>query len=436
MAQVLWLAHAVEAGAQTVNEKTLRQLENSSQRLETISRQIELSEARKIELNREIEGLEKDRKSINRQLIDSSGKARKIEQDIDRADERLTELLAGEMEILDSLRSKRSLLAEILAALQRLGKKPPPALLINPDDALNSVRSAALLSAVIPEIRAETGILFSELNQLKLVRNKINSTKATLIGALNRAVEEDTRLKLLLVEKQKIARTARSELANESAKIAEMVANATSLNRLIDTLETRIETVKQAADAARQAETRRKKDEQKRIAEGRQAVEKPDFSDTGRLEPAIAFTSALGLLPKPAQGVQLLSFGQKDRFGTISNGISIATRINARIIAPSDGWVVYSGPFRSYGQLLIINVGSGYHVVLAGLEKSNVQLGQFVLSGEPVGIMGAKRVASAAVTNVGSTRPVLYIEFRKDGKSIDPAPWWSDTARKRTTDDS
>ena len=121
----------------------------------------------------------------------------------------------------------------------------------------------------------------------------------------------------------------------------------------------------------------------------------------------------------------MLGFQQKTNAGDISQGISIATRSETRVLSPSDGWVIYAGPFRSYGQLLIVNAGEGYHVVLAGMERINVELGQFVLAGEPVGIMGASRVASNVNVDTGSTRPVLYVEFRKDGNSIDPSPWWA-----------
>ena len=86
--------------------------------------------------------------------------------------------------------------------------------------------------------------------------------------------------------------------------------------------------------------------------------------------------------------------------------------------------MVYAGPFRSYGQLLILNAGGGYHVLLAGMERISVDLGQFVLTGEPVAVMGGQAQLSAAVA-IGSKKPALYVEFRKDGTPIDPSPWWA-----------
>jgi septal ring factor EnvC (AmiA/AmiB activator) len=90
--------------------------------------------------------------------------------------------------------------------------------------------------------------------------------------------------------------------------------------------------------------------------------------------------------------------------------------------------VVYSGPFRSYGQLLIINAGGGYHVLLAGMGRIDVSLGQFVLTGEPVAVMGASLPAGQGHND--NSRPVLYVEFRKDGRPIDPGPWWAEAPEK------
>jgi len=104
----------------------------------------------------------------------------------------------------------------------------------------------------------------------------------------------------------------------------------------------------------------------------------------------------------------------------------IKTRYGAQITSPTDGWVVYAGKFRTYGQLLIIKAGDGYHVLLAGLSRIDVQSGQFVLAAEPVGTM-----KSAPGLRAGKNSPRLYVEFRKDGRPINPRPWWSASSRQR-----
>ena len=154
---------------------------------------------------------------------------------------------------------------------------------------------------------------------------------------------------------------------------------------------------------------------------------RPDIAaanDPGRLAPAVAFASTRGRLPLPVNGTRLREFGTSDGLGGTQKGVSIATRTGAQITAPCDGWVVYAGAFRSYGQLLILNAGGGYHVLLAGMERISVDLGQFVLTGEPVAVMGGGPQVSAAAA-AKPKQPVLYVEFRKDGAPIDPGPWWA-----------
>jgi len=146
--------------------------------------------------------------------------------------------------------------------------------------------------------------------------------------------------------------------------------------------------------------------------------------DPARLSPAIAFASAKGLLAFPVNGSKIRDFGGSDGAGGLEKGISLAARAGAQVTTPCDGWVVYAGPFRSYGQLLILNAGGGYHVLIAGMDRISVNIGQFVLTGEPVATMGkTSQVASILATN--ASQPVLYVEFRKDGTPIDPGPWWA-----------
>ena len=138
----------------------------------------------------------------------------------------------------------------------------------------------------------------------------------------------------------------------------------------------------------------------------------------------MAFTATRGRLHLPVNGVRIREFGGSDGAGGTQKGLSIASHGGAQITSPCDGWVVYAGPFRSYGQLLILNAGGGYHVLLAGMERISVDLGQFVLTGEPVAVMGSGSQVSAAVAT-RPKQPVLYVEFRKDGTPIDPGPWWA-----------
>ena len=128
------------------------------------------------------------------------------------------------------------------------------------------------------------------------------------------------------------------------------------------------------------------------------------------------FEAAKGLLPLPAQGRRLLNFGDINGQGVPSKGILIETRLSGQVMSSCDCWVVYAGPMENFGNVLIVNAGAGYHFLLAGLAQIDVDLGQFVLAGEPVAIMQRAEQADG--------RPLLYVELRKDGQAIDPEPWW------------
>lgn len=151
-------------------------------------------------------------------------------------------------------------------------------------------------------------------------------------------------------------------------------------------------------------------------------------ANPGRIKPAIPFATARAKLPLPAHGRRVLSFNDKTQYGGQSKGMVLETRNFAQVVSPCDGWVVYAGEFRSYGQLLIINAGDGYHVLLAGMSHIDVEPGQFVLTAEPVGTMSSGSKTPTQPAASGS--PVLYVEFRKDGRPIDPDPWWIASQQK------
>jgi septal ring factor EnvC (AmiA/AmiB activator) len=196
-------------------------------------------------------------------------------------------------------------------------------------------------------------------------------------------------------------------------------------------MEAENEAARHAAQAAREADAAREAADAALSREQRAAALAAPFHDSARLAPAAAFADLKGRLPLPASGQILRRFGGPDGYGGTEKGLSIGARDKGVVIAPADGWVAFSGPYRSYGQLLIINAGAGYYIVLAGMARINVNVGQFVLAGEPVASMGDGSAQTAATIAIGAKQPILYVEFRKDGTSIDPGPWWarSDTRK-------
>ncbi|MGO6676080.1 murein hydrolase activator EnvC family protein [Rhizobium leguminosarum] len=400
--------------------------------LETLSKTINLSTDKVSALQQSIADLEKSTESIRQALIDSAARRKALEKQILESEKKLAHLGVKEDGIRRSLHERRGLLAEVLAALQRMGRNPPPALLVTPDDALASVRSAILLGAVVPGIRKETDKLAADLASLAALQTASAAEKTSLTGTMTDGIEEERRMDLLLAENDKLSRSNAAELGAERKRSEELAGKATSLEGLVASMESEIASVRDAAAAARQAEENRKllTDEQRARAK---ALADSGVPDKNRIAPAYPFGELKAKLEVPVTGDILRQFGDADGTGHEAMGMTVATNPETVVTAPADGLVVFAGVFRSYGQMIILDAGDGYHLVLSGMDTINTRQGKFVFSGEPLAVMGAKRVASATALALETNRPTLYIEFRKDGKPVDSRPWWTakDTGKAR-----
>ncbi|WGD56877.1 peptidoglycan DD-metalloendopeptidase family protein [Bradyrhizobium sp. CB1650] len=413
------LAGASPAQAQTatpapqtaaVSSDAIKQRE---QELEAARAQQKSAEEAQAKLKAEITALGQDRTQLNQQLIDTAANVRTVETKIDEAEARLQNLNGSERQMRASLDSRRADIVEVLAALQRAGRRTPPALLVRPEDALQSLRTAMLLGAVVPELRGRAERIVGELGELVNLRKSIAVERDQLAADRDKIRNDQTRLTALVDERQRQQASRENDLDAEKTRAIALSRQVGDLQGLIAKMEQDLQSAAKAAEAAKQA------------AAAASAKSGPAaFKDRSRTAPAIAFAAAKGLLHLPVNGNKIRDFGGSDGVGGVQKGISLASRPGSQVTTPCDGWVVYAGPFRSYGQLLILNAGGGYHVLIAGMERISVNIGQFVLTGEPVATMGStSQVASILATN--ASQPVLYVEFRKDGTPIDPGPWWA-----------
>lgn len=393
---------------------------------EQVSRDMSVSAERMESLMAEIGKVKKDYASITAALIQSAKTEKKLSQDIEDITGRLEGLKEQKEAIRLSLTARRGVLAEVLGALQRMGLNPPPAILVKPEDALSSVRSAILLGAVVPELRAETEVLMADMKEMSRVTASIEAERGRLVASVGEQLAEKKRLGLLLEEKQRLHGETEAALVEERAKSQDLAARAKSLKDLIASLETQADRSRMGGEEARRAEERRLAREAELAA----------LPDANRLLASAPFSALRGQIALPVTGRIERHFGSRDDNGGVMLGDTVATQSGAIVTAPADGSVLYAGPFRSYGQLLILNAGDGYHIVLAGMSGISVSQGQSVLAGEPIGAMGEARVASTSASPNGNTVSELYVEFRKDGKPVDPTPWWAERLSGRTGNDT
>jgi len=265
-----------------------------------------------------------------------------------------------------------------------------------------------IFGAVVPELRDEAEQLAAELTKLEELRASIKTRKQDLEAGLARLATARRDLAGLIARKKEMVTSGNASLAAEQQRSARLAAKARTLKQLLASLAE--ERRKAAAELARKteaAEAERQRQEQL------------------LRRPRMAFADARGRLNFPAQGRILRRFGEPDGLGGESQGLVIATRTGAQVTSPADGDVEFAGPFRSYGQVVILNPGGGYRILLAGLDKVTAATGEFLRAGEPVGEMGS---GPSSVTLLGDVvddgRPVLYIEFRNSTDAIDSGPWW------------
>jgi murein hydrolase activator len=389
------------------------------QALSAIEASISLSAERVAALKAEIEALKGDRNKQNAELIAAAARVTAAEAEVTAMEDRLGELIVAELEVRGRLEGASGTVSSVLAALQRISRNPPPALLVDPGDALGSARGAILISAIVPQLQQKADALIADLDRLDDIKAAALAEEARLKANFEVLEEEQLRIAALIAARQASEDRAGEELAEEEAAAAALAAQASSLKQLIDDLTKRAAAVAVAAEATAAAN-----------AGGPAPLLDPEtirlaLANTERREPAVPFAQARGHLRLPSSGVSVIEYGASDGFGGISRGLSIVTRADATVVAPADGWVLYTGDYLNYGKIVILNAGQNYTILLAGLAEVSVEVGQFVLMGEPVGIMGSRTIGRTVTTRAGVSRPTLYIEMRKDNEPVDPTGWWA-----------
>ncbi|HKQ95936.1 MAG TPA: peptidoglycan DD-metalloendopeptidase family protein [Aestuariivirgaceae bacterium] len=373
--------------------------------LQAVQRALGRSESRQKLLEGEIAALSRENGEISHRLVDTAAMIQTREALADASEDRIAALGDDEKTIRAGLRARSDQLARLLAGLVELEENPPPALAAAPGDALRAVRSAMLFGAAVPAVRTEAGNLARDLSRLEKLRVSLAQERDTLALHLDRLKVSRLQLEELLARKRTILGAADSDLKKEKEAAVRLARKAKSLSGLL---------------AALAAEARRREAEKKEPAVA-EATEKPK----------LAFTDSLGRLAYPAQGQVVRRFGDSDGFGGQAKGFYIATREVAQVVAPSAARVEFAGTFRSYGQLLILDVGEGYHILLAGLDRIEVETGQSVKAGEPVGLMGDSPARGTMIGDqLSDRRPIVYVEFRKAGDAVDPAAWWIGGSRE------
>jgi septal ring factor EnvC (AmiA/AmiB activator) len=359
----------------------LSALAQDSQELEKLQQDLRQSQSQTSKLSTAAAALAQEVAALQDQLVARAAAARDEEGELDRLQDQLTLLAQRQAAQQAELARRRQALGLSLAALQRLALTPPFAALVATSP-LEIARGELLLGPAAAELQRRTRVLEGDIAALKDTEGQISEHRrqaAALAGTLDL---ERQKITWLLAERADLQQRTAAEAAASQARSAKLAAEAKDLRDLLD-----------------------------RLAKERAAAPPPA---AGPSPVTIrGFPTTPGSLVSPVTGPIVGGFGVPDLSGSRAKGILIQTKTGAPVLAPFDGQIVYRGPFRGYGEILIIQHSGGYHTVLAGLGRSDAAVGQWVIAGEPVGTMGPSAD--------GKTK--LYIELRLDGHPIDPAPW-------------
>ncbi|WP_262694038.1 murein hydrolase activator EnvC family protein [Kordiimonas aquimaris] len=371
--------------------------DDANEKLKQIEQEITDSKRQQDILAQQARRAETAASALSTKLIAAAKEIQVTEGNASRLELRIDTLETEQDAKQSDLLANNKNIVELIAALERLSKRPAILTLLKPDEAISTARSATIMASLVPLVDAKATSLKRDLEALNAIQKDLADERFKLKNSLQKLTENQQTLASLLAQRRAEAEQASSRARALSNELRSYAQEAQTLRELVAKLE-------QQSANARRTTSRRGTTVARNIPRG---------SGEG-------LRALRGQLPYPAVGPVVKRFGAADGAGK-SRGIRIRARKNAQIIAPYDGRVVFAGPFRDYGLLLIIDHGDGYHSLLAGFDKMQGTVGQWVLMGEPIGVMQDTKVSED-----------LYLELRHNGNAINPAPWLKrDTASAR-----
>ena len=344
--------------------------------------------------------------AVNKEMIKTAKKIQNNEDRLTLMENQLTLLEKDLQKTQETFTKEDIYLIDLLTALQNLAMKPTESLLVQPLSPVEIIRSAMILRETVPYLEENAANLRAKLQNISLKKDKIEKQIAEISKQKVLLQSEHARMTQLARKKSRLRNSVEIKSEQTKKNMDKLASQAQDLRDLLSKLEKqRLEKERKEAERHRKEEVLRKLEEKK--SDDLIKSETPAITNI-----ASGFAKAKGSLPMPARGVITTRYGEQKVKGVSSKGLTVSTRAKAQVISPFDGAVVFAGPFRGYGDMIIVEHGDGYLSLLAGLGSIDVEPGQMLLAGEPVGQMPEE------------TNSELYIEIRKDNHPINPAAWF------------
>ncbi len=285
--------------------------------------------------------------------------------------------------------ARRDQLSRLLGVLQTIERASTPLLLIHPSGALGTARSGQILSEITPALQAQATELRQQLEELQALQG------------LQLSAVDDLTLGLRGVQEARLALSA-------------AIGQRTNLPMRFVSDPEKLKTLAQNSDT---------------LTSFAQGLADLPFDTKGPPRPD--FAAVKGSLPLPVFGTILRKFNEADAAGLRRPGIIVSAPPVSLVSTPFPATIRYRGPLLDYGNVIILEPGAGYLIVLAGLGQVYGEVGQILSAGDPVGLLGGKDPAAQDFlleTTQGNNdirQQTLYIEIRQDRQAVDPAAWFA-----------
>lgn len=362
----------------------------SEKELEKVRQEILLQENVKDEMKKKADAIEAEIMEHRQKMIKAAKTIQEYEEKISVYEIELEELQKRYISLGKKLKNHNEQIINIVAAMENLSLHPLDTMIFMPMTPTEILRSGIILRETVPMVKNSAEKVSSDLNEVKELRKIIENQYREIKVSSRKLNEKSAYMDSLMKHKRQLQKKFENKSLEAEKKSTELAQKASDLKELLDRLN--------------EEKQRRKKELASK--DGKNSLQKNNaiFTDS-------KFAKALGQLPYPIRGNIIKRYGETNETGMQNRGVTIKGRKGARVIAPYDGTVLFSGPFRGYGEMIIIDHSENYMTLLAGMERIDISVGQALLAGEPIGVM------------TSTEEPTLYMEIRRDGHPVNPLPW-------------
>ncbi len=368
----------------------------SSHPVHEIESRLEAERVRSAELEKEMKGLKSTLDDTRSKLVRTAADVKENERVLSTLEKQIKDMSKEQAEIEQRLGNDKGAMADLVLALERLRRVPPEAVLARPGAPLQTAQSAMILESTLPRLYGRAESLRRDLDRQKEIIGSLEKKKIQALATARTLEDSQTKMAALLKTRESLYNRTSDNQKQNAAEIERISLQASNLKDLVKKLEER--------EREREHARERERERSPSPASRERAI------DTAKLP-----SPGDGQLP--VSGIIRITYGQPDEIGASSQGLHIDSRPGGLVVAPLGGIVRYTGTFKNYGQLIIVEHQKGYHSLIAGLDRIDTVVGQSVAAGEPVGLLGQSQ---------DGANPSVYYELRHKGQPVNPSRFFAE----------